>query len=176
MSLIYLIGMPGSGKTTIGKKLASVLALDFHDMDHMIEMFQGKTIPQIFAEEGEDYFREVEKKVLKDTDVFQNAVISTGGGVPCFFDNMEVLKKAGTTVYLKVSAEELFKRLEHMEGRPLLDGKKKDALLEELNAKLAHRAQFYEQADIVIEGDDIQVDEVLKQLKTQKWISDRLPQ
>ena len=175
MNLIYLIGMPGSGKTTIGRELAAVLGLDFHDMDYMIELFEGKKISQIFEEDGEEHFRKVEQKILKDTGVFENAVVATGGGVPCFFDNIDFIKKTGKSVYLKVSPEQLTERVSKMEGRPLLDGKKDDELLGEISAKLEKRTAYYEQADFKVEGNDIQLIHVLEKLEALPWVKDKMP-
>ena len=85
---IYLIGLPGSGKTTLGKQVAKALNLTFIDMDEKIEQTEGKSISEIFSKEGEAYFRDIERAMLHQVAQEENCIISTGGGAPCFFDNM----------------------------------------------------------------------------------------
>jgi shikimate kinase len=166
---IYLIGLPSSGKTTLGKQLAASVKSDFIDMDDLIEKQEQKTIANIFAEKGEDYFREVEQttltKLMKSSD--QMEVISTGGGVPCFFDNMEKMNKDGMTIYLKVGAKELVKRLKGTgtASRPLLKGKKDKELEEEILNKLKQREQFYSQAKHILDGDHIHVNDLINLVK-----------
>ncbi|MBU1820351.1 MAG: shikimate kinase, partial [Bacteroidetes bacterium] len=92
MKNIFLIGMPSSGKTTLGKKLARALGYRFVDLDKLIVSDQKKSIPDIFREHGEPYFREVESRILQDTRPDHWLVVSTGGGAPCFFDNMDFIK------------------------------------------------------------------------------------
>lgn len=146
----------GSGKTTIGIRLAQELNLQFIDLDHFLENRYRKTIGQIFAEKGETVFREMERRVLEEVIGFENIVISTGGGVPCFFDNMQLMNRMGTTVYLKVSVDELAKRLELCKStRPLI----KDKNLEELRLFIAEnlekRSAFYEQAIISFDAENL---------------------
>lgn len=161
MKNIYLIGLPGCGKTTIGVGLSDRFSADFLDLDTLIEFKEGRDIPLIFAENGEDYFRTLERQALLSIDG-NNKVIATGGGAPCFFDNMDMINKNGLSVYLKISKDELFNRL-HGKGasdRPLLAGKSDDALKKELKDKLLYREQFYNRADIVVEGDNLSVHDV----------------
>src|SRR4030042_3928468 len=100
--LIYIIGFMGSGKSTAGKRLASALGWSFVDLDRKIEEFAGKTIPQIFSQDGEDYFRKIEADVLRSAGKLMKTVISTGGGTPCHGENMDFMVKTGVTVYLKM--------------------------------------------------------------------------
>src|SRR5680860_1043366 len=100
---IYLIGYMGCGKSTLGRRLSNYLGLQFVDMDHYIEERNCKTIPQIFKEEGEVEFRKKERKALEELSEFTDIVIATGGGAPCFFDNVELMNKSGHTVYLNLS-------------------------------------------------------------------------
>ena len=109
--LVFLVGFMGSGKTTTGAKLARRLHYNFIDLDQLIEQKNNKSIPLIFKEEGEDFFRQTEKEVLNDAFSLNNTVISCGGGTPCFFDNLEQMKNTGLTVYLKLSPTSLFHRL-----------------------------------------------------------------
>ena len=85
---VYLIGLPGSGKTTMGKQLASILEIPFFDLDAEIENQAGKSIPELFKEEGEDFFREKERSCLRSFLNRDNFILATGGGTPCFFDNL----------------------------------------------------------------------------------------
>ena len=127
MTRIILIGYMGAGKTTVGKALSQSLALPFYDLDWYIEERYRRTIPQIFAENGENGFREIEQKVLHEVAEFENVIISCGGGTPCFFDNMEYMNRQAQTVYLKASPDVLFQHLKMGKvERPLLKDKTED--------------------------------------------------
>ena len=129
MKRIFLIGYMGAGKTTVGKVLSQQLGLSFIDLDHYIEGRYHKTVGQLFAERGEEAFRDIERRMLREVAAFENVLVSTGGGAPCFFDNIEFMNEAGQTVYLKVSVEELAKRLELCKStRPILKGRSGDEL------------------------------------------------
>ena len=148
---IFLIGMPGCGKTSAGKKLAKKIKLPFFDLDKEIEKVFGSTIPKIFKEKGEDYFRTLESEQLKLLIKSQpNVVIACGGGTPAFHQNMEILKKSGIVIYLELSLNVLEKRLQTQKAnqRPLLNhlATLKDKLFEIYEA----RKDFYAQADISI--------------------------
>ena len=110
--LIFLIGYMGSGKTTIGRGLARRLGLRFIDMDTEVEQRTGMSVTDYFAARGEEAFRGEEREVLRCLTNEQDAVVATGGGVPCFFDNMEVMNASGLTIYLKMGPEKLAARLE----------------------------------------------------------------
>jgi len=155
MNRIFLIGYMGSGKTTIGKMLAARLNYSFVDMDAHIEEKQFKSVSRIFAEKGEDEFRKVEKNCLHEVGEFENVIISTGGGAPCFFDNMEYMKQQGLTIYLKLTPEELRDRLESSKAnkRPLLAERKGEELLRFIAEGLNKREPFYSQAEIVVSND-----------------------
>src|SRR5690554_4257405 len=107
MERIFIIGYMGSGKTTVGKKLAKSLSLSFIDLDAFIESKYRKTIAEIFAEKGEDGFRKIESKALSEVALIEDVVISTGGGAPCFYNNMELMNKTGTTVIYKQNRKNL---------------------------------------------------------------------
>ncbi|OJU46497.1 MAG: shikimate kinase [Bacteroidales bacterium 45-6] len=152
MKRIFLIGYMGVGKTTLGKELAAKIGFQFIDLDHYIQGRYQKTINEIFAELGESKFREIEHKLLKEVAEFEDAVVSTGGGTPCFYDNMDVMKQAGVTVYLKTDPEVLLKRLfAGKDKRPLIKDKSEDELLEFIIENVAKREPFYNQAQIVFE-------------------------
>lgn len=150
---IFLTGYMGCGKTTFGKKLAARMDCEFIDLDHVLEAQEGMTITDYFATHGEAAFRKLESSVLKNTPYPDRAVISTGGGLPCFFDNMEWMKAHGQVVYIKLNAGILASRLENnKDDRPILRHKHGDELIAFIDEKLAERAPFYEQANIIAEG------------------------
>jgi shikimate kinase len=150
MKRIFLIGYMGAGKTTIGKELSRLMSLSFIDLDAYIEARYYKTVPRLLAEKSEDEFRQIEQKMLHEVALFENVLISTGGGTPCFFDNMSFMNEVGQTVYLKVSPEELTKRLEPVKHtRPLLKGRQGDDLLAFVEDTLEKRSLYYMQANIV---------------------------
>ena len=115
----YLIGMPGCGKSTWGLRLSKRKNLDFIDLDRQIEAMANMTIPEIFERKGESEFRLLEQQALKDTLKSDHAVIATGGGAPCFFNNMEWMRKHGTTIFINPGPGK-FRERELESGRPLL--------------------------------------------------------
>ena len=153
LGLIFLIGFMGCGKTTLARKLASRLGYMFIDIDHVIEAQEGITIAGYFAKYGEDAFRKLESEVLQQTKYPEHAVISTGGGLPCFFYNMQWMNARGKTIYIRLSPKTLAARLEHeKEKRPLLLEKHGDELVAFIADKLLERDKFYMQATIVADG------------------------
>ncbi|MDR0768309.1 MAG: shikimate kinase [Dysgonamonadaceae bacterium] len=153
---IFLIGYMGSGKTTVGKQLAKKLNLQFIDMDLFIENRYRKRISDIFEEKGEATFRELERKILLEIKDFENVVISTGGGLPCFFDNMDIMNQSGTTVYLKASVEKLTERLKTgKQKRPLIKDKDSEEMKNFIAANLAMREEFYNKATFIVESNDL---------------------
>lgn len=146
----------GAGKTTAGKELAKVLELEFIDLDHFIQARYQKTVSQLFQDIGEREFRKIESSVLKEVGEFENVVISTGGGTPCFFDNMEYMNKAGTTVYLNAAPEALAVRLNTCkEKRPLIKDKNEEELLDFIVQSLEKRNPYYTQAQIIFETEEL---------------------
>lgn len=156
MNRIFLIGYMGAGKTTAGKELASVLNLEFVDLDLYIQSRLHKTINQLFEEHGENGFREIENKLLKEVADFENVVISTGGGAPCFFDNMEHMNNSGKTIYLQASPQILSDRLNlNKDKRPLLKDKTKEELYKFVCESLEKREPFYTQAQHIYPTDNV---------------------
>jgi len=158
MQRVFLIGFMGAGKTSIGKELSAKMKCSFVDLDLFIERRYHKTVRQIFEEKGEDAFREIECKALREVAEFEDVVISTGGGTPCFHQNMMFMNKQGTTVYLKVSNEELVRRINlNKNTRPLLKDFSNDRLIRFVEETIAKRTAFYEQAQIIftVEMQDI---------------------
>jgi shikimate kinase len=150
---IFLIGFMGSGKTTLGRKLASRMGYEFIDLDHKLEQQVELSIAEYFSFFGEDAFRKLESEVLKKTLYPENVVISTGGGLPCYFDNMDWMKANGKVVYINLSPKTLADRLENgKEERPLLQDKHGDDLVLFIEQKLAEREKYYSQANIIADG------------------------
>lgn len=160
---IFLVGMPSSGKSTLGRKLARLLNYQFIDMDKLIVDDQEMSIPLLFSSKGEDYFREVESRILKTLLPDQRYVVATGGGVPCFFDNMDYIKLNGISIFLDLPPGVLAARIENhgKDDRPLLSGHRQ--LEEELTKKYEYRLQFYSRADLTIPG-EISVHKLLQQI------------
>ena len=147
----------GSGKTTTGRRIASKYGLDFIDLDHYIENRYRKSVSQLFQEKGEDGFRKIEHALLKEIVEFENIVISTGGGTPCFFNNMEIMNSKGETVYLKADAHDLSDYLNTKnasQNRPLLAQKSQEELFSFVTESLQNREPFYSQAKHTIDYKD----------------------
>jgi shikimate kinase len=143
--IIYFVGFMGSGKTTLGKRLAKKLEIPFIDLDAKICEVTGKTIPEIFDKEGEESFRKIEQETLRNLSVKEAAVVSVGGGTPCFFDNMSWMNKHGLTVYLKLSPKAILRRLSssNLSERPLLKNLTNTELLTFIEEKLKDREAYY---------------------------------
>ncbi len=152
---IFLVGYMGCGKSTIGRKVADLLRYSFVDLDKYIEERYFKSVPAIFAEEGEEPFREKERIALMEVIQFEDVIIGTGGGAPCFFDNMELMNKSGVTVYIAPDTDVLATRLlKSKTVRPLIVGKSREELIAFINNALLKRAPFYEKAKITIRGEN----------------------
>ena len=144
MVRIIIIGYMGAGKTTVGKALSRELGIPFYDLDWYIESRMRKTVPQIFAQKGEEGFRIIEHNMLHEVAEFEDVIISCGGGTPCFFDNMEYLNSQGETIYLKATPEVLHKPLRMGKTiRPLLLDKSPEEMLLFIREQLQHREPFY---------------------------------
>ena len=165
MKNIFLIGMPSSGKSTLGKRLARELHYHFVDTDRLIIREEGRSIADIFAKDGEPYFRKLEARVLRTIKPGSNLVVATGGGMPCFHDNMAYITATGVSVFLDVSPDSLAERMltharqfpTNIPERPLFDTAD-GQLLENLRQKHQQRAPFYQQANIIITGDATEQD------------------
>lgn len=137
----------GAGKTTLGKAFAREMKVPFIDLDWYIEERFHKSIPELFRERGEEAFRELERRMLHEAGEFEDVVISTGGGTPCFFDNMDYMNRQGQTVFLDVHPDILFRRLRvATQQRPILQGKTDEELRAFIVEALGKRAPFYGQA------------------------------
>ena len=162
---IYLIGFMGSGKSTVGKKLAERLGYNFIDTDEEIEKETGMKIKDIFKNFGEKYFRDLEKKKIQELAKKNNLVVSTGGGLPENEENIEIMKSSGIVVWLKIDFDTFIERVKGDENRPLL---KED--INKLKERFLNREKYYSQADIVVINDNSKtveytVDFILENLK-----------
>ena len=152
MRRIILIGYMGSGKTTVGRALSKDLELPFYDLDWYIESRMRKKVSQIFAERGEEGFRQIERNMLHEVAEFEDVIISCGGGTPCFFDNMDYINGQGQVVWLRCEPDVLHKHLMMAKGeRPLLKGKSPEELTAYICEQLAYREQFYSKAHYTLD-------------------------
>jgi shikimate kinase len=146
---VVLIGFMGSGKTSVGRRLARRLGYRFVDTDQFIEQELGCTIAELFSHKGEAYFRELETRLARRLCKLDNAIIATGGGMPITPGNLDLLKQAGAVVFLKASLEDILLRLERDTRRPKL--REGESLRETVTRLLEQRLPIYEQADFVVE-------------------------
>ena len=164
---IFLIGLPGSGKTTMGKQIAAALSLPFVDLDKEIERREGRLIREIFKDKTESYFRILETNELASwCDSDKSFVMATGGGAPCFHGNMAMINKAGTSIFLDIPASEIARRIEktNVEERPLLAAGGQHALKDNIEALRSNRLSFYRQAMLTF-GPDATAAEVVAEIR-----------
>ena len=167
---IFLTGYMASGKTTLGKAFARACNLGFIDLDWYIEERMHMSVRDIFAERGEDGFRQLEKNMLHEVSEFENVVVACGGGTPCFFDNMDVMNSRGITVFLDAAQDVLFRRLKQAAAnRPLVAGKSADELRQTISEGLERRMPFYSKAAIRLDGSRLesrkQIEETVETLR-----------
>ena len=165
---IFFTGMPGSGKTSAGKKLAARINWSFIDLDSFIEEKSKKTIQKIFKEDGEKIFRNTESKHLNEIALTKfNHVISLGGGSICDESNLAILKKSGTVIYLRMTPEALQSRiLQNPDSRPLFQGLKNHEILDKLRYLLNQREKYYIQSDLVLDALHFNLEELIQELKS----------
>ncbi len=146
---IYLLGFMGAGKTRLGKELAQLMGYSFLDLDQVLVEKAGLSINEVFSQFGEEYFRNLEREALHDSKDHEDVIISTGGGTPCFFDNLEWINNHGLSIYLDVEHQILTNRLwKGRHGRPLLKNLSKNELSSFVEAKNTERKTFYNKAAI----------------------------
>lgn len=163
---IFLIGFMGSGKTTVGQKLARRLGYSFIDMDKHIEEGKGMSINQIFSKLGESEFRRLEHDLILRIVKMDNVVVSTGGGVPCFNDNMELINQSGISIYLKMTPESLVSRLIHSQSkRPLIRELSSAELPVFIKEKLEEREPYYLKSKYIHDGLDVNIVEIVNMIK-----------
>ena len=161
--IIFLLGFMGSGKSTVGQRLAGRLGYSFIDMDARLEGEHGMTINEIFEKLGEKAFRELESNLLKEMVSLQDAVISTGGGLPCTGNNMDLINRKGVSIYLKMEPAALLNRLSRGKShRPLIRHLSRQELETFIQEKLGEREPVYLRAHHIISGLNFKMDELME--------------
>ena len=164
---VFLLGLPGSGKTTLGKQLAERLQRPFIDLDSEIEKDSGCAIQELFSRHGEEYFRDLESRILesrcKENSDF---VMATGGGTPCFRNNLSLILRSGRSLFLDVPVETIASRIHtpDLSERPLLASLEPAALISKLRSMRSERVNYYSKADVVLTGSDITVKSLLENI------------
>jgi shikimate kinase len=161
--IIFLVGFMGSGKSTVGQRLARRLGYSFIDMDARLEGEYGMTINEIFEKLGEKAFREMESNLLKELVLLQDIVISTGGGLPCTGNNMDLINQKGVSIYLKMEPAALLSRLSRgKKRRPLIRNLSRQELETFIHEKLREREPVYLKAHHTINGLDVKMDKLVE--------------
>ena len=165
---VFLFGLPGSGKTTMGKELAKLMGISFIDLDEAIQQTAGKTIQEIFKIHKEDYFRKLESRQLTELcQLESDFVMATGGGTPCFGDNLEIMNQRGVSFFLDVAPKVIAQRLmkTDLKVRPLFADMRPDNLKDAIEFMKSQRISYYRQAHHTIEP-DWSANQILELLKT----------
>ena len=163
--ILFLVGYAGSGKSSLGKRLARRMGLRFVDTDNVVEQQVGAPIADIFHYEGEEYFRIAERRAVESlANEAMDLVIATGGGLPTWRDNMEWMLRSGVTIYLRRSPEQILSRLSAYgrEKRPMFRGKSDEELLEFMRQQMAEREEYYAQAHISVDCTTMSDDDVVE--------------
>lgn len=160
---LYLVGYMGCGKSTIGRKVARFAHLRFVDTDSMIEQREGATVADIITYRGEEYFRQVEHSVLESTAEQNDIIVSTGGGLPIWGNNMELIGQLGLSIYLRRTPENIISRLSPYgrQKRPKFRGLNDEQLLAFMTSHMAEREPIYSQADVVIDCDKLSDNDII---------------
>lgn len=163
---IYLIGFMGVGKTHWGKILSNKLGVPFYDLDELITEQEGRSINEIFEEDGEEYFRTKERDILREfSEDNESMLLSCGGGAPCFYNNIRFMNEMGVTVWINTSFEILLGRLRQgKEKRPLLKDLSDEQLKAYIVKKNADRRMYYEQAKVIVDDRVIEIEKLIKQI------------
>ena len=165
--LIFLIGFMGCGKSYVARNLAPILEIDYVDLDKHIEEKEQLTVKEIFEQKGENYFRVKEKEFIEQLDPTENLIVSTGGGAPCFFNNMQLMNEKGLTIYLNRNKEKtIWRLLKGQYKRPLIANLSAEELEKFYDEKLSSRKQYYEQAKLHV--GDADVEEIAEMIRTYK--------
>ena len=165
---IFLVGLPGSGKTTLGAEIAKKLDLPFVDLDYDIARIEKRSIASIFESEGEARFRELESQHLKNwCDRKEDFLMATGGGTPCFYANIDLMNKVGVSVSLDTSVEVIAKRMKNTElgRRPLFADQTVETIAGRVSQMRRERICYYQQAKLIYADDTQHIDHITKQLK-----------
>lgn len=165
-TLIFFIGFSGSGKTTVGRKIARRLGFNYCDLDEVIETTSGLTTSEIFRQKGEQHFRKLENQCLKKVISNKFTVVSCGGGTPMYFDNLHLMEEAGIIVYLKMSSRALCYRLERSKKtRPLIGDSRGEELVKKIDEIIAKREPFYSKAHITVTADKLDLMELVRLIR-----------
>lgn len=163
---VILVGFPGCGKSSVGKKLAAKLGYGFVDLDEAFEEEYHISIPDFFQKYNETAFRSCERKVLINKLQLDNVVISSGGGTPCFSDNMQLMRDSGVVVYIKMAPASLFDRLSHAKRpRPLVQNKTPEELQQYIDNTLPLREPVYQQAHFTVKGESIDIEALCEEVR-----------
>ncbi|MFI5187714.1 MAG: shikimate kinase [Chitinophagales bacterium] len=163
---IFFIGFMGSGKTHWGKQVSEKLHIPFFDLDEQIISHENKSIPEIFTENGEEYFRLLEKDILHIiAESHENFVMACGGGAPCYYNNIDYMNQSGTTIWINTPIDILFHRLiKEKENRPLIKNLTDAQLKGFIIKKFADRRIYYEQADIVVDEEPLKLEDIVEKI------------
>lgn len=162
---VFLIGFMGCGKTTMAKKLSLKMGYQLIDLDQEIELSIGESIGSYFEANGEQAFRELESKSLKRFNYPDDCVVATGGGTPCYYDNMDWMNSSGITVYLEMPSIALAQRLYNGRAkRPLLKDLSEDQVQNFIESKMVERDPFYQKAKIKVSGLNLSADDLKSRL------------
>lgn len=162
--IVFLLGFMGCGKSTKAKQLANRLNCSVIDLDAEIVKIIGKSIVEYFAEFGEDAFRQLESETLKTFTYPEKCIVATGGGLPCFLDNMDWMNAKGQTIYLQMTPAQLVSRLGNRDKRPLLKGMDDEQLLDFIQMKLQERNPFYNQSKVIVDAFNLDAELLEKRL------------
>ena len=169
MDRIYLVGYMGAGKTTAAKRLASRLGWEVADTDALFEEKYRISVDDFFQKYDEPLYRKLESEILKSTEKLEHTVISTGGGTACYFDNMDWMNQHGLTVFLRISPKAAVDRVIHSRHkRPLARGKTEAELTDFVEQHYASRLPFYEQANITVKSEGLEIENLLQLIENEK--------
>jgi shikimate kinase len=163
---IFLVGYMGSGKTKTAEALSKIFKYKAVDTDKLVVEKTGKTISSVFEIEGQEFFRDIERDVLRTTAKSDNIIVSTGGGTPCYFDNMKWMNENGITIYIEANSGLLFHRLATSKaGRPLIEKLNDIELMEQITGHLAVRVPVYKQSNIIVNALSVDVKMLAEKIK-----------
>lgn len=163
ISRVYIVGYMGAGKSSAAKRIANKINWTSCDLDTLFEEKYKISVHDFFRKYGEDAFRKLESELLKNTSGISQSIIATGGGTPCFFDNMSWMNENGVTVFLQISPQTSFNRLAHSKKkRPLLQDKNETELMDFIKKQYDLRMPYYQKAQYVIKGESIDIDHAIE--------------